>query len=143
MQEALARRAPVTNYLDWVLMRHVAGLQRSGEMLHRYLAEPVRRFSFRRDEATASFYGLVATFLEEGWRNQGEYRTLNKAAGAVITLDDFGLIMLPLVRGYRYEQWQANLAGAPWLGEGEWPTRCDTAAYLFFRAMEVNTYKRG
>lgn len=120
--------------IDWRLLADAAGLERGGALVCAYLLESMRCFGFRRAEDTERFYCAVATFLEDGWLSQQEYRKLSPEVAALIDLNDFGRIVASVVRGYRYEQRVAQEVGASWIGEGEGLIRLDVAAYLFFRA---------
>ncbi len=120
--------------IDWRLLAAAASLERGGALVCAYVAESMRCFGFRRAEDTERFYRAVATFLEDGWRSQQEYRKLSPEVAVLIDPNDFGRIVASVVRGYRYEQHVAQKAGAAWIGEGEGLIRLDVAAFLFFKA---------
>lgn len=128
-------RPAAAGYIDWAILNFLAKQPRMGEVIHRYLKYPAELFHFRHEEATRAYYGMVASFMEEGWTSQHRCHRLLPDVAEVTDLHYFGCIMNSLVGGYRYEQEQARKIGTNWLGAGKWPTRLDTAAFLFFRAM--------
>lgn len=104
--------------INWEVLHHVARHQRGGEAIQVIVADAVRRFGFRKDEATKPNYSQVATFLEEGWTAQERYLKLQ----AGIDPATFGVVMNRLIGGSRFDQRKADFVGAPWLGKGVWPT---------------------
>jgi hypothetical protein len=115
----------------------LALLVESPPQLLQFLAESVRVADFRQTTATEACYFYVASFLEDGWTSAQCYLRLKPEV--TFSLDVFGHMMNRIVSGHRYSQRRANLvmeeahlSVAPWLGAGEWPTRLDAAAYLYF-----------
>lgn len=99
-----------------------------------YLRYLVCESDFRIDDETLPAYRMVATFLEDGWREQQSWIALR--GDCSLSLDEFGRIMNSLVRGTRYEERSAEEIGCPWTLAGPWPTSGDLAAFLFYCAVD-------
>jgi hypothetical protein len=110
-------------------------LSQDSQELSKYLKSLVRDSEFHLSDETQWAYAKVATFLEDGWTSQQGYTTLR--VECALTLDQFGFVANTLLAGSRYDQSEAELVGARWLGCGEWPTDRDRAALLFFTACAV------
>ncbi len=95
-----------------------------------FLKEETGKAGFAQTPTTKWAFDKVATFLEDGWKDSQRYVTLKPEV--TFSLDHFGQIVNRTAGGARFTQRRAKLENAPWLGEGEWPTRTDASAYLYF-----------
>lgn len=98
------------------------------------LRKEVQDADFRKTEETAWAYAKVASFLEDGWESARRYVTRKR--GCPIKPDEFGHLVNRVVAGTRWDRAEAERHNAQWLNDGEWPTRADMAAYLYFLASE-------
>ena len=95
-----------------------------------FLKAEARNAGFGQTPSTKWAFDKVATFLEDGWKDSQRYVTLKPEV--TFGVDDFGHLINRTAGGARFTERRAKLEKAPWLGEGEWPTRADAAAYLYF-----------
>ncbi len=98
-----------------------------------YVKSLVRDNNFRETDDTRWAYSKVATFLEDGWSSQLSY-TKFQPDWPEEHRERLGFMINLHVCGGRFEAAHAKQLGTWWVKEGEWPTRCDAAAYLFFVA---------
>lgn len=99
-----------------------------------YLTYLVKESDFYQHDETRWSFIKVATYLDDGWQSQQQYTTLE--SGCLLTLDELGQVMNQIVGGSRYEQVHAKAMGCRWTFAGEWPTRADLGAFLFYVSVE-------
>lgn len=90
---------------------------------------------FSETEIPRWAYDRVASFFEDDWTDMLGYISLNP--DHPIKTDDLGVIIYRLVGGCRYDKAHAEVLRYRWAGEGEWPTRIDAAAFIFYRYTEA------
>lgn len=95
-----------------------------------YVTYLVTESDFRFTMETRWSYTKVATYLEDGWKEQRKWTTL--APHCRLTEDELGQAMQKLVGGTRYDKAHAIAIKVPWAGAGNWPTRADLGAFMFF-----------
>lgn len=95
-----------------------------------YVTYLVTESDFRFTMETRWSYTKVATYLEDGWNEQQKWTKL--APHCCLTEDELGQAMQKLVGGTRYEKAHATAIKVPWTGAGDWPTRADLGAFMFF-----------